>query len=110
MQRYLRWTQCTRNKKVKQVPQAIALLNSQINHCILRFGATPRTEQEDNREPGSQRGTPGDQEKRGHQGGGWQDTTVQQSFLLLVPNFVLSYKKNSYSKYFLLDENPSLTS
>ena len=52
-----------------------------------------RRQHEDDREPGSQRGKPGDQEKQGHHGGGWQDTTVQQSFLLLVPNFVLSYKK-----------------
>ena len=57
-QRYLRWTQCTR-KKDKHVSQAIAVLNLQINHLILRFGATPRTKQEDNREPGSQRGNVG---------------------------------------------------
>ena len=96
-QRYLRWTQCTKNKKIKQVPQAIAVLSSQIN-----------SESSDSEQ--SQRVPPGDQEKRGHQGGGWQNTTIQQSFLLLVPNFVLSYEKYSYSKYFLLVENPSLTS
>jgi len=62
----------TKGEKVKHKPQAIAVLNSRIIHRILRFGATPRTEHEDHREPGSQRGKPGDQEKQGHQGGGWQ--------------------------------------
>ena len=72
------------------------MLNSQINHRILGFGATPQTEHEDHRKPGSQRGKPGDQEKQGRLGGGWQDTSVQQSLLLLVPNFVLWYEQNSY--------------
>ena len=48
----------------------------------LRFGATPRTKQKESRKPGSRRGRPGDQEKRRHQEGGWQDTTIQQSFLI----------------------------
>ena len=92
----------SREEKVKREPQAIAVQNSRIIQWILRFGATPRTEHEDHREPGSQRVKPGDQEKQGHQGGGWQDTTVQQSLLLLVPKFVLSTKRYSYSRYFLL--------
>ena len=69
-------------KKGHVLAQAVAVLNSQINRRILRFRATPQTEQVDIREPGSRRGKPGDQEKRRHQEGGWQDTTVQQSFLL----------------------------
>ena len=69
-------------RKQKQGLQAIAVQNSQINHRILGFGATP---QQNKKKSGSQeagRGRPGDQEKRKHQEGGRQETTVQQSYLL----------------------------
>ena len=66
------WTECNatslemnsskKGEKVKQKPQAIAVLNSRIIYWILRFGATPLTEHEEHREPRSQ-GKPGDQEK-----------------------------------------------
>ena len=64
-----------------------------------RYGATPRTKQKENRKPGSQearRGRPRNQKKRKHPGRRRQDTTVQQSYLILVPTFVLWYKQNSY--------------
>ena len=84
------------------------MLNSQINRRILRFGATPQTKQEDTREPGSRRRKLGDQEKRKHQEGGRQDTTVQQSFLLQVPNFVLWYEQCSYVNSFILSRTRHL--
>ena len=78
---------CTCKTKSKQGPQAVAVLNSQISHRILGFGATPQTKQEESRKRGSR------EEKTGRPG---EATTVQQSNLLQVPTFVLWYEQNSF--------------
>ena len=76
---------CTCKTKSKHGPQAVAVLNSQISHRILGFGATPQTKQEESRKPGSREGKtgrPGDAKAPGGRTAG----------------------------YFHLVENPSLTS
>ena len=95
------WTECNatslemnsskKGEKAKHKPQAIAVLNSRIIH------RTDRTQRSQGaRKPGGTR-RPGE----GHQERGWQDTTVQQSHLLLVPNFS-SAPEVLISGYFLL--------
>ena len=87
---------CTCKTKSKQGPQAVAVLNSQICHRILGFGATPQTKQEESRRPRSREGKTGRPGEAKAPGGGRQDTTVQQSYLLYVPTFVLWYEQNSF--------------
>ena len=78
----------TKGEKVSTEPQAIAVLtessDSEQHH---------RQNTKNTGSPEAKREKPGDQEEPGHQEGGWRDTTVQQSHLLLIPKFVLSYNR-----------------
>ena len=58
------------------------MLNSQINHRILGFGATPQTKQEESRKPGSREGKtgrPGEAKAPGGRTAGYQAWAVTNS-------------------------------
>ena len=111
------WTECiaTRlemdsRRKQKHGPQAIAVLNSQINHRILGFGATPQTKQEESRKPGSREGKtgrPGEAKApRGRTAGNYSTAVVPA----IGPNFCSLVRTKFVRKFFHLVENPSLSS
>ena len=83
---------CTCKTKSKQGPQAVAVLNSQISHRILGFGASPQTNQEESRKPGGT-GRPGEAKAPGGRTAGYHSTAVVPA---IGPNFVLWYEQNSF--------------
>ena len=101
---------CTCKTRSKQGPQAVAVLNSQISHRILGFGATPQTKQEESRKPGSREektGRPGEAKAPGGRTAGYHSTAVVPA---VGPNFGSLVRTKFVRRFFHLVENPSLTS
>ena len=106
LQRDLRWTH---DEKQIHGPQAIAVLNSQINHKILGFGATPQTKQEEIRKPRSREGKTGRPKEAKAPGGrtaGNHNTAVVPA---KGPNFSSLVRTKFVRKFFHLVQNPSRT-
>ena len=110
VQRDMRWTQCTCKRQPKQGPQAVAVLNSQINHRNLGFGATPQTKQKECRKPGSQEektGKPGEAKAPRERTAGYLNAAVVPD---IGPNFCSLVRTKFGRKFFHVVEKPSRTS
>ena len=110
VQRDMRWTQCTCKRKPKQGPQAVAVLNSQINHRIVGFGATPQTQQKESKKPRSQEaktGKPGEAKAPRERTAWYLSTAVVPD---IGPNFCSLVRTKFVREFFHLVENPSRTS